>query len=347
MTATLTKPTPLPVDLPAGEYTDHQINLLVACWQDAAVASKSRTDLALHLYELKQDLDSNDPAAGTSPTKSRFWSLFEAGALPYQGDKGRASIETAITAAKWLTGADFPNPLGKSLRNLAPATIVEIKNLSDDARQVVYRNLESSEFIGVAAVRLLAKVKEADVLQRLDQWVDENQGKALTPASIRKIEEVERAAQQPGRSIVDVTAYQPPQYTAEERREQAERAAERQREHQRKVEQQEVRDAIERPDREAAADLQKYHKLYADALAEALKALSELRRALKTISTIKGTIYLDELRECQGPLGFNYLTNDIQELQRAKDLLLEIVTVATSRTGPQTIDWETFTTEAV
>jgi hypothetical protein len=30
--------------------------------------------------------------------------------------------------------------LDKCLRNLAPATIVETKNLSDDARQVVYRN---------------------------------------------------------------------------------------------------------------------------------------------------------------------------------------------------------------
>jgi hypothetical protein len=155
-------------------------------------------------------------------------------------------------------------------------------------------------------------------------------------------ERSERAAQR----TVEATAYQPPQYTAEERKEQAERAAERQREHQRKVEQQEVRDAIERPDREAAADLQKYHKLYADALAETLKSLGELRRALSTIATVKGTIYLDELRECQGPLGFNYLANDIAELKRARDLLLEIVQVATSSEGPQSIDWATINTEA-
>ena len=45
------------------------------------------------------------------------------GALPYQGDKGRASIETAITAAKWLTEAESPKGLGDSLRNLAPSAI--------------------------------------------------------------------------------------------------------------------------------------------------------------------------------------------------------------------------------
>ena len=153
---------------------------------------------------------------------------------------------------------------------------------------------------------------------------------------------VEQAAQR----TVEAFAYEPKQYTAEERKEQAERAAERQRQHQRKVEQQEVRDAIERPDREAAADLQKYHKLYADALAETLKSLGNLRRAIQTISTVKGTIYLDELRACEGPLGFNYLASDIKELKRARDLLLEIVQVAVSRNGPRTIEWETINTEA-
>jgi len=157
----------------------------------------------------------------------------------------------------------------------------------------------------------------------------------VAPFTKGKQEDFESAAQ----PDMDDAQYQPPRYTAEELKEQAQRSAERQRQHQQKVEQKQVREAIERPDREAAAELEKYYKQYSDALAGTMKALRELRSTLSTIATVKGTIYLDELRECEGPLGFNYITNDIKELQGAKDMLLEIVKLATSREGPQTIDW--------
>ena len=188
------------------------------------------------------------------------------------------------------------------------------------------------------------------MLDSIDACIDANPTKALVPSVIRqiegKVEQAERKASTPAHlkpqstaSSPEVIDYQPPTITAEQR-------------HQRNQEllrEQNIRDtraAIEAPEREAAADLAKFHKLYADALAEAVRGLTDLRRALSTISSVKGTIYLDELRDYQGPLGFNYLENDVAELQRCKDTLIEVVKLATSRTGPQSIDWETINTEA-
>ena len=350
VTTTLTKRQPLPIDITDSGYTDKELGLIQHCWSDASEINKSKVSLAKHLYELKKELDNGDNGAGAGCVKSRFWAAFEAGHLPLQGDKGRRSVETCLTAAGWLASNESRKGLRDSLRNLAPATICEISELSEEAQAVVYRNLASSEFIGVAAVRLLRRISEADILKRLDTWIDAHEGKALTPATISKIEaeaaQAERKASTPAHlkpqataSSPEVIDYQPPTITAEQR-------------HQRNQEllrEQNIRDtraAIEAPEREEAAELAKFHKLYADALAEAVRGLTDLRRALSTISSVKGTIYLDELRDYQGPLGFNYLENDVAELQRCKDTLIEVVKLATSRTGPQSIDWETINTEA-
>lgn len=150
-------------------------------------------------------------------------------------------------------------------------------------------------------------------------------------------------AQHTAQPTIDVTPI-PDQVSSDQLREML---ASTEAERKQRVNTKEVKDELSKADREALADLQRYHKLYADALAEAVNALAELRRALNTISTVKGTIYLDELREYKGPLGFNLIANDMKELQRAKDLLLEIVKVATSRTGPQSIDWETVDAEVI
>ena len=357
MTATLTK-RDLPVDLAGIAYSAKELTLIQHCWSDASKINKSKLTLAKHLHQLKQELDANDPNAnggngGGKPggSQTRFWRAFDAGHLPLQGEQGRASVETCLRAAAWLATAALPNSLGSAFANLAPATICEISGLSEEAQAVVCRNLASSEFIGVAAVRLLKRVTESEVLKRLDTWVEEHQGKALTPASINKIEaEVEQAqrkASTPAHlkpkataSSPEVVDYQPPVITPEQR-------------HQRNQElllEQNIRDtreAIEAPEREELAELQKFHKQYADALVGAVQSLTELRRVLNTISTVKGTVYLNDLRDYQAPLGFNYVENDVAELQRCKDTLLEIVKLATSSNGPQSIDWQTINTEAL
>ena len=355
MTNTITKAAPLPIDLPSGLYSAAEIQLLGHCWADAGQISANKTKLALHLYELKKELEAKGPAESGANGRppSRFWTAFEAGHLPLQGKSGRRSVETALTAAEWLTEGVFRKYLHETLHTLAPSTIAEISTMGEPAQAIAFKAIESGGFIGTNAVRLLAHIKEQDVFSRLDQWIkdDKNKAKVLTPTSINdckaEVEQAQRKANTPEHlkpqataSSPEVINYQPPTITPEDRHKR----------NQELLKEQNVRDtreAIEAPDREAAAELQKFHKLYSDALAAALKSLGELRCAVNTIATVKGTIYLDELRECQGPLGFNYLANDIKELQRAKDLLLEIVKVAVSHEGPQSIDWETINTEAL
>ena len=77
--------------------------------------------------------------------------------------------------------------MGGSFNRLAPATIVEIKALNEPTRQIVYDNLASSDFIGVAAVRLLKSVSDKGAIKELKQWVLTHEGKALTPKAIRPI----------------------------------------------------------------------------------------------------------------------------------------------------------------
>lgn len=354
MTATLTKPQPLPIDITGSGYSDKELALIQHCWSDAGEINKSKLSLAKHLHQLKKELDSGDPHAnggnGGGHKQTRFWAAFEAGHLPLQGEQGRNSVKTCLQAADWLASKELAGGTASSFSSLAPSTICEISGLSEPAQQLVCRSLASSEFIGVAAVRLLKRITEADVLKRLDDWIGTHEGKAITPATISKIETesetAKRKASTPEHlkprataSSPEVLNYTPPTVTAAERHQRNQELL-----HEQNI--RDTREAIEAPEREAAAELQKYHQLYADALAGATKALTELKRALATISTVKGTIYLDELRDYQGPLGFNYLENDVAELQRCKDTLLEVVKLATSRTGPQSIDWETINTEA-
>ena len=90
-------------DLSSAGYSAKEISLIGYCWQDSAQINTKKTALALHLYELKQEMDNGDNGAGAGCVKSRFWAAFDAGHLPLQGDKGKASVFTALAAAKWLS----------------------------------------------------------------------------------------------------------------------------------------------------------------------------------------------------------------------------------------------------
>lgn len=128
--ASLTIPSPVSLnvggDLSSAGYSDKEISLIGYCWQDSESINKSKTSLAMHLWELKQEMDVNGgQTSGGScggSTKSRFWASFEAGHLPYAGDKGRTTVKTCLAAANFLTDMEANREV-KSLtsrfRNLA------------------------------------------------------------------------------------------------------------------------------------------------------------------------------------------------------------------------------------
>ena len=184
-----TKSNVLPVVLSNADLTAHQHQLLTDACQSFKQSNNARLQCAFALWELKNDLDANDPNAtegGGGRGATKFWQLFEDGALPFSGSSGRTSVETALQAADWVNN-ELPKELGGSFNRLAPATIVEIKALNEPTRQIVYDNLASSDFIGVAAVRLLKSVSDKGAIKELQQWVSTHEGTALTPKHIRPI----------------------------------------------------------------------------------------------------------------------------------------------------------------
>ena len=360
VTTTLTKTTDnagelFPHAILGKDYSNNELNLIKAIWTDTKVVAQSKMQLCIDLFNLKQELDAHDPNANGGnggKGQTRFWKAFEEGDLPEYVCAQRQRAVEWLAAAEFATSGQLTGAPVSSLLALTPSTVCKLSRIQHPkATELAAHHLQVHDFIGHDAAAYLAKsdLKSA-VLDGINAWLDANPTKALVPSVIRQIEaqveQSERKASTPAHlkpqataSSPEVIDYQPPTITAEQR-------------HQRNQEllrEQNIRDtraAIEAPEREEAAELAKFHKLYADALAEAVRGLTDLRRALSTISSVKGTIYLDELRDYKGPLGFNYLENDVAELQRCKDTLIEVVKLATSRTGPQSIDWETINTEA-
>ncbi len=336
-------------------YSSSELKLIKAIWTDTKVVAQSKMQLCLHLHELKKEMDANDPNAGNGGAKgsvSRFWSTFEKGDLPEYVTSNRRRAEEWLDAAKFAASGALRGAPRKALLALTPSTVCNLSRIKHPkAKAIAEHHLQVHEFIGHDAAHYLAKEKlDDEVLKGIDAWITANESKALVPSVIRgieaKVEQAQRQSATPAHLRPKATAsapevvYTPPTITPEQR----------QARNQELLQEQNIRDtraAIEAPDREAADELLRFHKKYSDALGQTVESLAQLRRVLGEIATVKGTIYLDELREYQGPLGFNYLANDVQELQRAKDLLLEIVQVAVSHEGPQSIDWETINTEAI
>ena len=325
-----------PIALPKGDYTPRQIELINTAWQNFKESNNHRLQCAIALWELKQDLDASDPNGGkgggdgNGQKQSKFWKLFESGALPYSGEAGRRSVFTALEAAEWITDAKCKG-LHLAFDRLAPATIVEIKALDEPAREVVYENLASSDFIGVAAVRLLKQVSHKRSIAKLKTWVSENQGKALTPAAIRPITELEREhelskrfqqtqATKASDAVVDMTID-----TDRRDRLRAE------------VKAKEVQEELDRPAQEEQEQLENQVRLYNSKLSAAEGSLDDLCFELRKISSIEGTQYLDTMRSIN-IMGLISVANDLERIKNMGDLLLQIAKLANSSDPPTTFD---------
>jgi len=346
MTSQIVKKTPDALvgdDLSAVGYSDKEINLIGYCWKDAEAINKDKTSLAMHLWELKQEMDANDPNAGHSSTKSRFWAAFEAGHLPYAGDKGRSSTHTCLAAAQFLESTHLSKGLDKSLRNLAPATLYEISNLEDDAQQLVYKSVESSDFIGVAAVRLIANEAEQDVFNKLFSWVEAHPTKAITPKTIRALQAEVATENTPAKDQVIDTSAAERQAAAFDKimddvRERAPQVAAQNRAN-------EVREELGRGAREHLEELEENVRKYNSKLNSAVASVDELLRFLKSIDRTHGTQYLSEMRSIN-VAGLLSVDDDIDRIKATGASMLQIAELSTSSNPPSGIDMTTLDIDA-
>lgn len=348
MMATLTKPSELATvaledELAAAGYSDKELNLISYCWQDSLEINRSKISLAQHLWQLKQEMDANDPNAnggnGGRNKQTRFWAAFEAGHLPLQGDKGRQSISTCLNAAQWLASRKLSNP-SDSFANLAPATICEISGMPEPAQEVVLASVQSCEFIGVAAVRLLAAEKLPEVFERLKAWIAENPKQPITPKTIRVFRaEVEQENQPASQATVTVSPQEAEQHNA---RLQSVLQSIRQeapvRQQQAKVDA--VKEELSRPDRERHERLQAKVREYNSKLNNAAGTVHELLIFLQSVDRIDGTQYLDDMRGID-VLGLVTVHDDLTRLQKMGEDLMASVNLARSCNPPSGIDMTT------
>lgn len=329
-------------DLSAVGYSDKEISLIGYCWQDAEAINKDKTSLAMHLWELKQEMDGGDSASGAGCKKSRFWSAFDSGHLPYAGDKGRRSTETCLAAAQFLESDELRKDLRNSLCHLAPATLYEISNLEDDAQQLVYKSVESSDFIGVAAVRLIAHEAEQDVFKKLFAWVEENPSTAITPRIIRKLQADVEKENTPAREQVINTSTAEHQEAAFARimadvRERAPQVAAQNRAN-------EVKEELGRGAKEHLAELESNVRKYNSKLNGAVASIDELLAFLKSIDRIHGTQYLGEMRSINVG-GLLSVADDIERIKGTGASMLQIAELSTSSNPPSGIDMTTLEVE--
>lgn len=346
MMATLTKPSELATvaledELAAAGYSDNELNLISYCWQDSLEINRSKISLAQHLWQLKQEMDANDPSAGAGNNgKSRFWSAFESGHLPLQGDKGRRSVHTCLTAAQWLASNELCNPSHNSFGNLAPATICEISGMPMPAQELVLESVQSCEFIGVAAVRLLAAEKLPEVFERLKAWIAENPKQPITPKTIRAFRaQVEQENEPASQATVTVSPNESEQHSARLQSVlQSIRHEAPARQQQAKVDA--VKEELSRPDRERHERLQAKVREYNSKLINAASTVHELLVFLQSLDRIDGTQYLDDMRAID-VLGLVTVHDDLTRLQKIGEDLMASVNLARSCNHPSGIDMTT------
>ena len=344
MSLTISKTSPVTFigdDISSAGYTDKEISLIGYCWQDSEAINQSKTSLAMHLLELKQEMDAHDPRQDSRNVKSRFWAAFEAGHLPYAGDSGRSATETCLKAAEFLKSDLFPKDLGNKLCNLAPATLYEISRLEGEAQKLTYKSIESSDFIGVAAVRLIAHESDQDVFVKLHQWISSHEGQAVTPKTIRAL-----------RSEVDVENQEASTATVDS--ETAEQKAERQRildeamervkasapERERQAKINQVREELERPERERQQDLEDKVRQYNSKLVKCYESIHDLLVFMQTIDRVNGTQYLQDMRQID-VAGLITVRDDLPRLKGFGEELVKIVQLANSCNPPSGIDMTT------
>ena len=181
-------------------YSNAELKLIKSIWTDTKQVAQQKMQLCIHLYELKQEMDANDPSAGKGNNgQSRFWGAFQNGDLPEYVVNKRSSVKEWILAAEFAKSGELAGAPSNSLLALTPSTVCNLARISNPkAKAIAEQHLQTHEFIGHDAASYLAKNDlDGDVLDELKAWIKANDKKALVPSVIRKVESVVRISQEP------------------------------------------------------------------------------------------------------------------------------------------------------
>lgn len=322
-------------------YSDAELKLIKTIWTDTKQVAQQKMQLCIHLYELKQEMDANDPSAGKGNNgQSRFWTAFEQGDLPEYVVNNRKRAEEWLTAAAFAASGEFPGGSGNSLLTLTPSTVCNLARISNpDALKIAGQHLKTHEFIGHDAALYLAK-KDLDdeVLAELQIWIAENETKALVPSVIRKVESDVHISNQPANTrTIDASTAQSQAAAIDEImadvRQRAPQVAAQNRAN-------EVKEELGRGAREHLAELEENVRKYNSKLNGAVASVDELLAFLKSIDRTHGTQYLDEMRSINVG-GLLSVADDIERIKGAGASMLQIAELSTSSNPPSGIDMTT------
>ena len=328
-------------------YSDAELNLIKMIWTDTKEVAQSKMQLCIHLYELKQELDNNDPSAGKGNNgQSRFWAAFEQGDLPEYVTNSPQRTREWLQAAEFVSSGEMAGAPANSLLALTPSTVCNLSRIAHPtAEEIAVQHLRDHDFIGHDAASWLSR-KDLDgrVLDLVQEWCNENPDKALVPSVIRRFQSeidaqqarlerskrVAEASENIKRQVGDAPTVDVSQIgrTPDEL------------EFRRK--QKEVDDILDASDAEKRSKLQRDYQDLAEAFTKCDAALQHYASRLNNIVFSNGSDYLDDLRAYRSPLtGFNPLEHDIsiiseqwvKHITKIRDTLL-------TRQGPSKVNFD-------
>jgi hypothetical protein len=334
-------------------YSNAELKLIKAIWTDTKQVAQQKMQLCLHLYELKQEMDANDPHAGPggNGTKSRFWSEFEkkrqdneSSCLPEYVTDSKSRVCEWLNAAEFVASKSLSGASDNALLALTPSTVCKLARISNpDALKIAEQHLKAHEFIGHDAASYLAKNDlDGDVLDELKAWIKANDKKALVPSVIRKVESAVRESQQPA-STQTIDAEQIREQEAEFKRISDDLTA-RAPEIAARNTATAVKEELNRPAKEHQEKLEGEVSKYNSKLNAAAEAVQDLLTCLIAIDRVHGTQYLDEMRGAD-LMGLVSVQDDLQRLLAMGQELLKAVELAKSSNPPSGIDMTTLEVE--
>jgi hypothetical protein len=335
-------------------YSDAELNLIKAIWADTKQVAQQKMQLCIHLYELKQEMDANDPNVtngGGGKGQTRFWSEFE---KKRQGNESSCLPEYVTDskprACEWLQAAQFAmsgqlsGASDSSLLSLTPSTVCNLARISNPkAIKIAKQHLQAHEFIGHDAASYLAKNNlDGDVLDKLQTWIEANEKKALVPSVIREVEAKVRESQQPA-STRTIDAEQIREQQAEFKRISDDLTA-RAPEIAARNTATAVKEELNRPAKEHQEKLEGEVRKYNSKLNAAAEAVQDLLTCLIAIDRVHGTQYLDEMRGAD-LMGLVSVQDDLRRLLAMGQELMKVVELAKSSNPPSGIDMTTLEVE--
>jgi len=325
-------------------YSNAELKLIKAIWADTKQVAQQKMQLCLHLYELKQEMDANDPGGSGTNKSSRFWAAFEQGDLPDYVTNSKPRTHEWLQAAEFATSNQMSGAPEFSLLALTPSTVCNLARISNpDALKIAEQHLKTHEFIGHDAALYLAK-KDLDdeVLAELRMWIIENESKALVPSVIRKVESAVRISQEPA-STRTIDAEQIREQEAEFKRISDDLTA-RAPEIAARNTATAVKEELNRPAKEYQEQLEGEVRKYNSKLNAAAEAVQDLLTCLIAIDRVHGTQYLDEMRGAD-LMGLVSVQDDLQRLLAMGQELMKVVELAKSSNPPSGIDMTTLEVE--